>query len=443
VDYLAFAGALVGLIVLAQLLGYLFAKSSQPRVVGEIAAGLLLGPSLLGVVAPDFTQYLFNSISDAKWIKSSFADLGLAMLMLGAGLEVHVARRGGDRRLVTFLAVIGVVVPVVASVPLLSLLDFEAMLGSSNNSLAFTLVFAAAVAVTSIPVISRILLDLGLGATRFARVVLSVAVIDDLLLYVVIAIALGLVVPSGSEGHGLPIEGGSSLFVLVAPLAHVALSLIVMLGFRYLPSAIARVAGWQDDAFSKRQTWIALQVVLLAILLPVSWQTGVNPMFPALAAGVGCAGLLPHSAMSTNKLSIASTFFGRAAVTLYFALVGLKLDLAQHFDPLNFVTMLAGATAIKAAAVWIAARSAGEPASSAFHFAAALNARGGPGIVLAVVSYDAGIISPMFFTTLVLLAIVTSQIAGAVLAQAVRRGAQFEESPEPLHPSPPTTVLAP
>jgi Kef-type K+ transport system membrane component KefB len=114
-------------------------------------------------------------------------------------------------------------------------------------------------------------------------------------------------------------------------------------------------------------------------------------------------------------------------VPLYFALVGVRLDLVHHFDVAYFVLFLGFACAVKAASIYVGARAAGESAASAVNFAAALNARGGPGIVLAAVAYEATIINENFFAILVLTAIVTSMAAGSWLGRAVRHGLPLRE----------------
>ena len=107
-------------------------------------------------------------------------------------------------------------------------------------------------------------------------------------------------------------------------------------------------------------------------------------------------------------------------VPVYFALVGARLDLIHHFDAAYFVVFLAFACVVKAVSIYAGARAAGESHSASLNLAAALNARGGPGIVLAAVSYEAGIINENFFAILVLTAVVTSLAAGSWLGRVVR-----------------------
>ena len=129
----------------------------------------------------------------------------------------------------------------------------------------------------------------------------------------------------------------------------------------------------------------------------------------------------PEQPLSATRLAIRNFSFA-FFIPVYFAIVGLRLNLLRDFDPIFFVGFLAFACAIKSASVYAGARLAGELRSSARNLAVAMNARGGPGIVLASVAYDARIINEHFYASLVMLAIVTSLLAGAWLQRVIESG---------------------
>src|SRR5205814_6962427 len=137
---------------------------------------------------------------------------------------------------------------------------------------------------------------------------------------------------------------------------------------------------------------------------------GINVVFGAFLAGAAL-GALPGDELEPAKARIRSAGLGLFA-PLYFAIVGLKLDLVHRFDPAFCVGFLLSCTVVKTAATLVAGRVAVRDWRSTFNLAAALNARGGPGIVLATVAFDVGIIDERFFVALVLMAIVTSLMAG-------------------------------
>jgi Kef-type K+ transport system membrane component KefB len=270
--------------------------------------------------------------------------------------------------------------PLLAGLAYVRCVDTSALLGSAQNSTAFLLVFATAIAIASIPVISRIMLDLGIMETSFARIVIATAVIDDLVLYVILAVAL-------TKKHG--------------------------------------ALQWDEAAI--------LHLVFLMLVAGGCLLLAVNPMFGALAAG-----MVAGRAIRRQGVWMPKTFeWGslKFFVPLYFALIGARLDLIHHFDTGYFVVFLTFACVVKAVSIYTGARAAGEPHSASLNLAAALNARGGPGIVLAAVSFDAGIINENFFAILVLTAVVTSMAAGSWLGRVVRSGAPLRDEACGLAPS--------
>ena len=268
--------------------------------------------------------------------------------------------------------------------------------------------FGIAVAVTSIPVISRIMHDLGLLRTRFARIVLSVAVLEDVILYVILAIAIGMAGGSSGAfglGHTLGITGlaASSVYHTLVAVAFLAVGLTGAPRLsRYLLRHKLNVIG--------RRSPIAFQLLWMFAFALAALLLGIVPIFGAFIAGVATYGDR-HEGARAARVAISSFGFS-FLIPIYFAVVGVKLDLLHDFDVVFFVGFLAFACAVKAASVFAAARIAGERARMALHFAVAVNARGGPGIVLASVSFDAGIIDRSFFATLVMLSVVTSLLAG-------------------------------
>jgi K+:H+ antiporter len=168
-------------------------------------------------------------------------------------------------------------------------------------------------------------------------------------------------------------------------------------------------------------------------LVAICSQLGVNLIFGALLAGMAIC-TLPGDIVETVRTKVkafALVFF----VPIYFAIVGLKLDLAGHFDLAFFVGFLAFCTLAKTVGTVIAGRIATRDWLSTANFSAALNCRGGPGIVLATVAFDAQIIDERFFVTLVLVAVVTSLAAGCWFRYVLARGYPLlrvrGEEPEP------------
>jgi len=292
-------------------------------------------------------------------------------------------------------------------------------MGPADDRTAFVLVFALAIAVTSIPVISRIMFDLGIMETAFARIVLAVAVLEDVAIYVLLAIALGLVAGTNGESIGLPaaigIDPGSA--------ASIAFHVVATIGFLggalwFGPPVYRWLLRFRFNVV-KRGSAVGFQIVFMLVMTMLAVAVDVVPLFGAFVAGivVGSAeGTTGAEAARETIRTFSFAFF----IPLYFAIVGLRLDLLEGFSVPFFVLFSTVACVAKFGSVWIGARWAGESAPGARNLGVALNARGGPGIVLASVGFDAGIIDSGFYAVLVMLAIVTSLIAGSWLGRVVR-----------------------
>ncbi|MDP9328390.1 MAG: cation:proton antiporter [Actinomycetota bacterium] len=408
--------------------GYAMTRLRQPRVIGEIIGGLLLGPTVLGALAPGVESALFPSSGSVPAVLDAIYQLGLLFLMFTAGAEMRGFFHRRERRALTSISIVGMLVPFAAGLAVVPALHLESLHGAAATDPAFILVFGIAVAITSIPVISRIMLDLGILDTSFARVVLGVAVVEDVVLYVLFAIALGLVAQGPGDVWGLPVILG------IAPSgpASVVYHVVAELGFL---GAMMAGSPWLYRKLLhrynpvKRGNDIGFQLVFVLAVSIIAMWLGVVPLLGAFVAGLVVStstGIRAAQARESIK-AFSFAFF----IPVYFATVGLRLDLLSEFSPLFFVPFFLFACAVKSLSVYAGARLGGEGKSSSKNLAVALNARGGPGIVLASVALDARIISASFYSSLVMLAVLTSLIAGSWLGRIVRSGRPIrEEAPE-------------
>ena len=343
--------------------------------------------------------------------------LGLLLLLFIAGSELRTVFHRGERRTVAAVFAAGMAIPFLAGLGISQVIDQQSLWGPNGNTTSFVLVFSIALAITSIPVISRIMHDLGILDTAFARVVLGVAVLEDLVLYVVLAIAIGYAGGTGSTLFGLPsalgIRGGSNADLIYHVAATFAfLALFVMAG----PPVYRWIGGLEMNVI-QRATPIAHQLTFMILSTAAALMLGLEAFFGAFVAGIVVAATEPEPSQATLAIrSFSLAFF----IPVYFAGIGLGLDLIHGFDVVFFVGFLMAACLIKAASVYIGARAAGEDNYSSVNLSVAMNARGGPGIVVASTAFAAGIIDSNFFAVLVLLAIITSLVAGAWLERVPR-----------------------
>ncbi len=423
--------ALALLLLAAHALGHVFAHFRQPRVIGEILGGLLLGPTFFGHFLPGLQATAFSSVDEVTYpVLGTVYQLGLFLLMFCSGLEVRSGLKNGERRTALAVTIAGTALPFALGLVFLQLhgwtgydlLDMRRFYGPAASETAFLLIFAIAVAVTSIPVISRIMLDLGILETPFARVVLGAAVIEDIVLYIVLAVAIGMVGGHQGEVSGLlailglaPSSLLANVYHLVVPVAFIALALL------FGPGLFRWTSRFRYNLLAKGSP-IAFLLVFMLVMAGVCVYLSVTPMFGAFIAGMIAGKTGGWGRRSEHAHEAIKSFSFAFFVPVYFAIVGLKLDLIRAFEPGFFLLFLIFACGAKSLSVYGGARWAGENRHGARNLAVAMNARGGPGIVLASVAFDAAAISESFYVILVMLAIVTSLVAGSWLERIVASG---------------------
>ncbi|MBA3913072.1 MAG: cation:proton antiporter [Acidobacteriales bacterium] len=416
------------LVGLAQVLGSLFVWLRQPKVVGEILAGVVLGPALLGrlpLAAP-----LMHASKAQESVLGFVYWLGLLLLMFLSGAETRQLFSREERREVGWLAIVGTGVPFLLALAFGPWLVVPSLAGPNGNRISLIIVLAVGVAVTSVPVVSKIFSDLKILHTRFARIVLGVAVLEDIVLWLALAVATSLAGKAALQSRQLALH-------LVSTVVFFGLGLTVV------PRIIKRINKSRFNVLA-RQSPIAYAIAVLLAYCVIAGLLDVSLVFAAFLAGFAVVHkkrrLFADALEAIGKVSFA--FF----VPVYFAIVGMTLDLVRGFALWMLAAFLVGSCVVKMLSVFMAGRFAGFRGLDLVNLAVTTNARGGPGIVLASVAFDAGIISAQFYTTLVLSAVLTSQLAGAWLEYVLRRGwlllAPLSTDRIPPHPAEEKTLIS-
>ena len=401
-----FLTSIVALLLAAHLMGFAFERLRLPRVVGEITGGFILGPSCLGYFAPGITEFLIPGDPFQDRLLNAFHWVGLTLLMFTAGFRVQHGVFQHDKRVMLVLLVSVTVLPFLAGWASTVFIDMSTYNGPNGNALTLALIVGIAVAVTSIPVISRIFIDLDIIQTRFSRIVIGVATVQDILLWAVLAIATSLA--------GVEFASKTDLTLAVAkPFLFCAVGIIVGPFLLTFVQRLRFTAVVRSAKLGFALIWCFLVAQFAALL-------DVNVVFGAFVAGIVLGSLKPGQ-MENEKNQIASfslAFF----IPLYFAIVGYAIDLPNAFDFALFFGFLCFSTAIEGLCAYAAMRALKFGNLASFNFAVAMNTRGGPGIVLASITLGVGLIDERMYVSLVLTAIVTSIIAGAWFRYVTRRG---------------------
>jgi len=409
--------ALLLLVAGANLFGQLAARLRQPKVVGEILAGILLGPSLLGLLAPGVAAQIFGDTEkDPSSVVLGFLyHLGMLLLMFVSGASVRNVLGRENRKATAWILGLGTPLPFFIALGVAPLLPLDAFMGDAGSRPAVVLVFAIAAAVTSIPVITKIFYDLGILHTRFASLVLGAAVLEDIVLWGLLALAAAIASATVAATTGALAETVT---------VHVVINIgFVLFAMTVAPMVLRRLsrARWNLIATEAPIAWI---IVVFLGYVSAAAALDVTLAFAAFLAGFGIVGGMKSSEQQRFRVPLDTISQVSAAVfiPIYFAIVGYRLDFTKGFSLGMLLAFLLGSSVVVLLSIGLAARLAGFRGLDIVNLAVTCNARGGPGIVLASVAFDEGIINAPFFTTLVCTAVITSQACGVWLDFVLRRG---------------------
>jgi len=386
------------MLMAAVLCGAAARRLGQPAVLGEIIGGILIGPSVLGRMAPGLHYQLFESGEQCHLMMHAVLNLGMLYFLFIAGMEIDFAtvRRNAGSSLT--ISLLGIAVPFALGALSVLLLPGVWMAPTLETGL-FAVFVGAAMSISSLPVIIRILMDLGLTHTREGQITISSAVMNDLAGWMLFVYVLGTLNSSDAVN---PIS--SLLRVLAFSAAVLAAGALLRRFFAWL----ARKAG---DGAGNLLSVISILILAAAALAS---KCGVHPIFGAFLIGASLGPVLRHNqCVETVITHFALSFFA----PLYFVSVGMKLDFSRSFDPRLVLLVMAVSFAGKLLGAGGGALLSGMKPKPSALVAFGLNARGAMEIVLAEVALSAGIIDERIFLALVVMAILTTLVS----APAIRR----------------------
>ncbi|HYJ41677.1 MAG TPA: cation:proton antiporter [Steroidobacteraceae bacterium] len=402
-----------------RLFGWMVRKwLRQPPVIGEMIAGVVLGPSLLGLLAPEIQHALFPA--ESKPILYVVAQLGIGLYMFLVGLEFRSEDFRTHARGAVAVAITGIVVPfliAIAGTPYL--LTIPGLFAAKVSSFDATLFLGAAIAITAFPVLARIIHERGLGDSLIATVSLSAAAIGDAIAWCVVAVVLASI-GAGPQVAVLAIAGGAILSAA-----------LIFLGPR-LFAPLGRLAEQERDAGEGMSTTLlAVALVLFTVSAWIADVIGLHAVFGGFLIGTA----MPRGVFAERIKQRLEPFTLAFLLPLFFAYSGLNTQLTVVNTPGLFVIalgVLAASIFSKFIACWAAARLSGQDHRSALGIGALMNARGLTELIILNIGLAAGIIGTALFSMLVLMAIVTTLMASPLFEAVYGRAARSRGELPPL-----------
>jgi Kef-type K+ transport system membrane component KefB len=383
----------------------------QPQVIGEMIAGVLLGPSLLGAVAPQVQQFLFPVESRATL--GVVAQLGIAIYMFLVGLDFRGADFKANVRGAVSVSLSGIAVPfLVAIVATPWLSGVPGLFTDRVSRFDATLFLGAAIAITAFPVLARIIHDRGLSGSTIATLALSAAAIGDAVAWCVVAVVLASL-GAGSGVAILAIAGGGVLAVV-----------LIVLGPR-LFAPLGRMAEREQAAGQEGLSPAVLAAALMLCTLSawISDFIGLHAVFGAFLIGTA----MPRGVFAERLHKLLEPFTLVFLLPVFFTFSGLNTQLTMVNTPeLAWIALgiLVASIFAKFIACWGAALASGQGNARALGIGALMNARGLTELIIVNIGLQAGIIGPALFSMLVLMAIVTTLMTSPLFELVYGRGAR-------------------
>jgi Kef-type K+ transport system membrane component KefB len=371
-------------------------KLKQPAVVGEIMAGILLGPTILGMVSPEIFQSIFPS-STSSLVLDGFVQVAVVMLLFIAGLEVdlHIVLQQGKQAV--FTSVFGLVIPFLFGFTFPYFFPDFFGIADDSKQLAFALFMGTSMAITALPVIARILMDLGIFKTRMGMLIISSAMINDLIGWLIFSVVLSMI---GKAQHI------SLSNTVMLTLGFTAIMLTLGRGF------LNRVLPWANKKLAWPGGVLSLSLALCFLAAAFTEYIGIHAIFGAFIFGVA---LGDSEHMSERAKEIIHQFINNIFAPLFFVGIGLRVNFIANFDLMLTLVILVIAFAGKIIGSGLGTRLGGFKWNESLAAGFGMNARGAMEIILGLVALENGLINEKVFVSLVIMALITSMTSGPLM----------------------------
>ncbi len=388
---------IIVIISFARLFGFLFKKIGQPAVIGEIVAGIILGPSLVGAYFPGVNEFLFPaaSLSSLQFI----SQIGLILFMFIIGMELDLKAIGKQAYGAVIISHASIIIPYTLGMGLAYFI-YKDYAPAGTSFLSFALFMGIAMSITAFPVLARILHEKGLTRSRLGAMALTCAAADDLTAWCILAAVIALV------------KSGSSTSAVYT----IALSVLYVLFMLKVLHPMLQQLGHMYSSRKKMQTpIIAFIFMILIVSSYITSIIGIHALFGAFIAGVIMPSNLSFRKIVIEKIEDVSIIL---LLPLFFVITGLRTQIGLLNEShlwISFGWILLVAVAGKFGGSALAARIVGQSWKDSLSIGVLMNTRGLMQLIVLNIGYDLGILSPEIFAMMVLMALVTTFMTGPAL----------------------------
>ena len=413
-----FAAELILLLLTGRLLGEVMNRFGQPALFGQLIAGVVLGPSVFGLVWPEGREFIFPDNKTLKTMIDAISQIGILLLLLLTGMETNLALVQRRKRAVVASSISGIAVPFVLGVALAYALPGGAI-PMHENRLVTALFLGTALSISSVKIVAMVLIDIGAMRRDLGQLILATAILDDTIAWIIIAVIAGI------ASHGT-----IDLATIGASLAGTALFLAFSLTIGQ--RLVARTIVWVNDHMTIDVPVITTIIVIMLAMSLTTELIGVHTALGAFIAGI----LVGRSPILTEQIENQVRGFVFAFFSpVFFAVAGLGMDLRTLADTklaLFTLAIIVVASVGKFSGALVGGRLGGLTTRESLALGVGLNARGSTEVIIASIGLAMGALSNQLYTMIVAMAVVTTMVMPPMLRWVMSRVPLGEEETKRL-----------
>src|SRR5450631_540933 len=413
-----FIAQILALLIVGRLLGEAMQRIGQPAVMGQLIAGLLLGPSLFGLLLPDMQHALFPKSPEQKAMIDAISQFGILLLLLLTGMETDLKLVRQTGRAAVFASLMGILVPFVCGVALGEMLP-DSLLPDPGKRLITALFLGTALSIASVKIVAMVVREMNFMRRVVGQVILASAIIDDSIGWIIVSIIFSLAL------HGA-VDAWSLAQSVIGTLLFLAVSLTV--GRRI----VFFIIRWVNDTFVSEFAVVTAILVIMGGMATITYAIGVHTVLGAFVAGV----LIGESPILTRHIDeqlrgLITAFFA----PVFFGIAGLSSDLTIFADPtiaLFTIGLILVASIGKFGGAFIGGKLGGLTRREGFALACGMNARGSTEVIIATIGLSMGALNQNLFTMIVAMAVITTMAMPPTLRWALSRVPMRKEEKQRL-----------
>lgn len=408
------------MLALARAFGELFNRFRQPAIVGEILAGILLGPTVFGTLFPGLFSQIFPFEGPIALGYQTIINLAVVLLLLIAGLEIDLRVLWRQGRAALLVSVLGTVVPFAVGFGAAYLFPGFWGIEPGADVTTFALFFGIALSITALPVIAKIMMDLNLFKTDMGMIVMGAAMFSDLVGWIGFAIVLGMMGETTSEAAEAAEHGGMSIWATIG--LTLAIFAFALTAGRWL---IHQIMPWVQSRLSWPGGVLSLTLILTFAGAAATEAIGVHAVFGAFLVGIVMG---DSSHMREQTRTTLHQFVTYIFAPIFFVSIGLEADFVASFNVPLVLGVLAVAFVGKLAGCMAGARWGGLSMRESWAISFGMNARGAMEIILGLLALQYGVIQDEMFVALVVLALLSSVVSGPIMNLFIAEPRQWKLS---------------